>query len=169
MPISLFQELKIGGFHSSVSTTYSVDPAFYDSTIQYKLRVSGCRNNILLADQGMLTRALLSTPGAFQKAGMEYLVKGFSHSKSFHPKILARYGKNRARIVIGSANATCAGWGRNLEALSVFSWKHNSEKADNLVYRDLVQKTHNYLIGLMSEDENENLAYKLRLLSLIHI
>lgn len=164
MPVSLFQELKLGGFHSSISTTYSVDPAFYDSTVQYKLRVYGCRNNILLADQGMLTRALTSTPEAFQKAGLEYVVKGFSHSRSFHPKIMARYGKSKARLVIGSANATCAGWGRNLEALSVVSWKLNSDSQDNLVYGNLVHKTHNYLMGLLEKDENQNVAYKRRLL-----
>ena len=164
MPISLFQDLKLGGFHSSISTTYSVDPAFYDSTIQYKLRVNGCRNNILLADQGMLTRALTSTPEAFQKAGLDYVVKGFSHSRSFHPKIFARYGKNKARIIIGSANATCAGWGRNLEVLSAISWKKNSDSQNNMVYRGLVSKTHNYLMGLIVNDDNENLAYKYRLL-----
>ena len=164
MAISLFKELKAAGFHSSISTTYSVDPAFYDSTIQYKLRVNGCRNNILLADQGMLTRALLSTPEAFQKAGLEYVVKGFSHSRSFHPKILARYGKNRARLIIGSANATCAGWGRNLEALSIISWKRNSDSKNNLVYQNIVHKTHNYLMKLIGEDGNENVAYKVRLI-----
>ena len=69
MTISLHKDLGTGGWHSSLMTTYSVDPTFYDTYIERRLRRNGCENNLLLADGAMLTKALEATPAAFQLAG----------------------------------------------------------------------------------------------------
>jgi hypothetical protein len=37
MKASLFKDLARSGWHSSIMTTYSVDPAFYDGSIEYRL------------------------------------------------------------------------------------------------------------------------------------
>lgn len=72
MTISLIKDLAKTGWHSSIMTTYSVDPAFYDGSIEYRLRTHGCENNILLADTVMLKRSLNATPEAFKNAGRRY-------------------------------------------------------------------------------------------------
>jgi hypothetical protein len=46
MKASLFKDLARSGWHSSIMTTYSVDPAFYDGSIEYRLcwaPFSACR------------------------------------------------------------------------------------------------------------------------------
>ena len=65
MTASLFKDLARSGWHSFVMTTYSVDPAFYDGSIEYRLRTYGCENNILMTDTVMLKQALNATPEAF--------------------------------------------------------------------------------------------------------
>ena len=110
-------------------TTYSVDPAFYDSFIERRLRRSGCENNILLADSSMLTRALSSTPAAFRLAGRKYAIVPVSVEGCFHPKIHLRFGRDKARLIISSANATAAGWCRNLEVLADLDWNPRAEES----------------------------------------
>jgi len=166
MPFSLFDDLKKTGWHSSIMTTFSVDPAFYDANVQYRLRVIGCQNNLLLADAGMLTQAIEALPESFVNTGKTYLVQPVSRSGSFHPKISLRYGKDKARLIIGSANVTASGWGRNKEVISALSWSKfkTDNDNDNEVAGRIIKKTHNYLIGLLPENQTEALAYKLKLL-----
>lgn len=164
MPFSLFNDLKKTGWHSSIMTTFSVDPAFYDANVQYRLRVIGCQNNLLLADAGMLTQAIEALPEAFVNAGKTYLIQPVSRVGSFHPKISLRYGKGKARLIIGSANVTASGWGRNKEVVSALSWSKFKTDNDNDVAGRIIKKTHNYLIGLLPEIQTETLTYKLKLL-----
>ena len=93
-------------------TTYSVDPSFYDGSIEYRLRTYGCENNILMADAVMLGRAINSTPEAFRNAGRKYAIVPMRVDGCFHPTVHLRLGLDSAKIIIGSANATAAGWGR---------------------------------------------------------
>lgn len=164
MPISLFDDLKLPGYHSSILTTFSVDPAFYDANIQYRLRVFGCQNNLLMADASMLERALDEMPEAFVQAGRKYIVVPIDGPGCFHPKIMLRYGASKARMVLGSANATSAGWGSNREVLSVLEWSGEGQGGDPAVQLNIFAKAHDWLISRMQDPADPDLAYKLSLL-----
>lgn len=164
MPFSLFEDLKQSGFHSSILTTYSVDPAFYDANIQYRLRAYGCQNNLLMADAPMLDQALDEMPDAFVHAGRKYLIVPVGGQGCFHPKIILRYGKAKARLVLGSANATSAGWASNLELLSALEWSEGSDGTDAAAHLRLISKTHDWLISRMPAEWDVDLAYKIDLL-----
>src|SRR5690242_10089245 len=113
MTISLHKDVSSGGWHSSIVTTYSVDPTFYDMYLERQLRAYGSENNILMADAGMLKIALNTMPDAFSAAGSRYAVVPVTVAGAFHPKVHLRIGRQRAKLVVGSANATAAGWWRN--------------------------------------------------------
>ena len=98
MTASLFKDLARSGWHSSVMTTYSVDPAFYDGSIEYRLRTYGCENNILMTDTVMLKQALNATPEAFKNAGRRYAVVPIQVAGCFHPKIHLRLGTDGAEL-----------------------------------------------------------------------
>jgi len=164
VPISLFDDLKLPGYHSSILTTFSVDPAFYDANIQYRLRVFGCQNNVLMADASMLERALVEMPEAFVQAGRKYMVVPIDSPGCFHPKIMLRYGASKARLVLGSANATSAGWGSNREVLSVLEWSGEGQGDDPSVHLNIIVKAHDWLISSMQYPADPDLAYKLSLL-----
>ena len=131
MAISLFRDLKVSGWHSSIMTTFSVDPAFYDASVAWRLRTYGCENNILLADTRMLARSLKASPEAFRDAGRKYVIVPVRARGCFHPKIHLRLGNDGARLMVGSANATAAGWGRNKEVITAFDWARRSERRRN--------------------------------------
>ncbi|MEI9927826.1 MAG: hypothetical protein WDN44_09115 [Sphingomonas sp.] len=165
MPISLFDDLKKSGFHSSILTTFSVDPAFYDANIQYRLRAFGCQNNLLMADAAMLQQSLEQLPEAFAQAGRKYLVASIPGPGCFHPKIMLRYGKSKVRLILGSANATSAAWGSNRELISTLEWSEGSDSPDNGAYLSLIAKAHDWLLRRLPPPLDPDLAYKLDLLT----
>lgn len=147
--IDLLERLKGRGYHSSIATTFSVDGAFYDSAIQRRLAREECRSNILIADQGMLADALDSLPRSFLGAGRRYAVVPARATACFHPKILLRLGERRARLQVGSANATAAGWCRNAELVCDLSWEMGGG-ADAAAYARLIRKTYDYLASWLT-------------------
>ena len=164
MPLSLFDDFKATGYHSSVISTFSLDPAFYDTSLQVRLRSQGCLNNLLISDATMLDQAIEALPEAFQNAGKKYLLASVQAPGCFHPKLALRYGKAKARLIIGSANATSAGWAGNLELVSALSWSEKEQTADGEIQRGLIAQAHDWLWGQLDGVDDSNLAYKLELI-----
>lgn len=162
MPHSLFDDFRETGFHSSILSTFSVDPAFYDASLQFRLRGIGCQNNLLLADASMLEQSLEAIPDAFANAGRKYLVVPVETTSCFHPKLALRYGKAKARLIVGSANVTSAGWAGNLELVSTLSWQAGDEDSD--IHRTLFVRAHQWLSALIGPADDNRAAYKLELL-----
>lgn len=164
MPHSLFDDFKEIGFHSSILSTFSVDPAFYDTSLQLRMRSLGCQNNILLADASMLEQALDSIPEAFANAGRKYLVVPVTARSCFHPKLALRYGKGKARLIVGSANVTSAGWAGNLELVSTLSWHMRDDDDDSEINRTLFVRAHRWLSAVINPADDHKVVYKLELL-----
>ena len=163
MKTSLFKDLARSGWHSSIMTTYSVDPAFYDGSIEYRLRTYGCENNILMADAVMLKRALIATPEAFKNAGRRYALAPIQVSGCFHPKVHLRLGTDRARLIIGSANATAAGWGSNQEIFTAIDWSRRGESPTATITAPLIRKAYDYLETWLAAIPGDALDFKLYL------
>ena len=163
MNASLFKDLARSGWHSSIMTTYSVDPAFYDGSIEYRLRTYGCENNILMADAVMLKRALNATPEAFKNAGRRYAVVPVQVAGCFHPKIHLRLGTDGARLVIGSANATAAGWGSNHEIVTAIEWRRQATQTAADALGALIRRSHDYLTHWLQGVAGDAIDFKLRL------
>lgn len=162
MSISLHNDLASPGWHTSICTTYSVDPAFYDAYMERRLRAYGCENNLLLADAGMLNRALEATPEGFAMAGSRYVVVPVSVGGAFHPKLHLRLGEKKARLVVASANATAAGWGRNLEVVATLDWSEGVADEDD--YSPLIGKAFEYLKGWLQTYPGDAIRHKLDLM-----
>lgn len=160
MTISLFKDIARTGYHSSIITTYSVDPAFYDGSIQYRLRSYGCENNILMADSAMLKQALLAAPEGFAGAGNRYAVVPVNVRGCFHPKINLRLGTDSATLIIGSANATAAGWGGNQEVVTSFTWDNKQDDPMTAAAGIFIRKAYDYLDSWLSVSAGGSLAYK---------
>lgn len=160
MTINLFKEIAEKGYHSSIITTYSVDPAFYDRSIQYRLRSYGCENNILLADSAMLKQALLAAPEGFAGAGSRYAVVPVNVRGCFHPKINLRLGTDSATLIIGSANATAAGWGGNQEVVTSFTWNNKQDDPITSAAGIFIRKAYDYLDSWLSVSAGGSLTYK---------
>lgn len=161
---SLFKELTQTGFHSSILTTYSVDAAFYDGSLHHRLRAYGSDNNILLADNAMLQRAISETPEAFTRAGTAYALVPVALNGAFHPKINLRLGSDDGCLIVGSANATAAGWGRNREIFGKFDWWTKRSDGNEAAYQQLIRKAYDYVSHWLRSSGLEAINRKLSII-----
>lgn len=106
---------KKGKFDASILTTYNAYLPFYEDVILRRLVASGCQHNILLVDAKDLAQSLASPSGRPRLAGRAYTLVPMYAAGAFHPKIALLVGKKRARVFVGSHNATLSGFGHNRE------------------------------------------------------
>jgi hypothetical protein len=158
---SLFKDLARTGFHSSILTTYSVDAAFYDGSLHHRLRAYGCDNNILLTDGGMLQRAIAETPDSFTQAGRAYALVPVNLAGAFHPKVNLRLGSDSGCLIVGSANASAAGWGRNREVFGQFEWWRKRADGNEAIHHQLIRKAYDYVSGWLQDAGLESIRRKL--------
>src|SRR3546814_5575699 len=167
--ISLFKDLARTGFHTSITTTYSVDGAFYDGSLHHRLRSYGCDNNILMADANMLQRAIAQTPDSFARAGSAYALLPISVPGAFHPKVSIRLGSDAGCVIIGSANATAAGWGRNREIVGQIEWWRKRDDEDANASRQLIRKAFDYVAPWLKDAGLEAMKRKLDQIGRAHV
>lgn len=112
----------------------------------------------------MLEQSLEAIPDAFANAGRKYLIVPVTTTSCFHPKLALRYGKAKARLIVGSANVTSAGWAGNLELVSALSWQARDEDDDSEVHRTLFIRAHQWMSALIAPTHDNKAAYKLELI-----
>lgn len=111
--VSLLEELRKGGFEASLVTTFNAYLPFYEEVILRRLINAGVRHNVLLMDAQQYAASVASHPPRF--AGRQYTLLPAKVPGAFHPKLIFLAGKNKGLILVGSHNATLAGFGFNRE------------------------------------------------------
>lgn len=113
--ISLFDELRSGGYEASLITTYNIYLPFYEEVVLRKLLAAGCRHNVVLADHGQCAQAVRDTNYRPGTAGTQYTLVPMRVPGSFHPKITFLAGPKKILILVGSHNLTVSGFSYNRE------------------------------------------------------
>lgn len=125
---SLFDAIRRGGYEASLITTYHAYFPFYEEIVLRRLRASGCRHNVVLADAKQCSVALSDPIATPHCAGSEYTLVPLRSDGAFHPKILILLGRSKGALCIGSHNLTLTGFGYNRELTNLieFSSKKNA-------------------------------------------
>ena len=113
--MKLYELFAEPGYHSSIVTTFGIDFDAYENIALARLRGARCRNNLLIADSGMLSLALDGSSPLPRHAGRLYTVTGARARSVFHPKIVLQLGRDKGRMIVSSANMTASGMAGNLE------------------------------------------------------
>jgi len=124
--ISLFKELKKGGYESCVITTFNVYFPFYEEVLLRRMRSCGVQQNSVLIDAGMCQAAMDDAYPLM--AGRHYTLAPMNCKAAFHPKIVLLLGKKKGLLAVGSHNLTFSGYGFNAEVSNVIRYKNDSDK-----------------------------------------
>lgn len=127
--VSLFDELKKGGYESCLVTTYNIHFPFYEDVLLRRMQSAGIDHHLLLVDNSMCIQAINNHPPV--KAGMHYSLAPMKSKAAFHPKILLLLGKNKGLLAVGSHNLTLSGFGTNLEVTNVVKF-NKKDSIDSL-------------------------------------
>lgn len=110
-----FDLFSSGGYHSTVLSTYAISHDAFESVVLRRLRGAGVANTIVLTDEAQLALDLSASRDTPRHAGRRYAVVPIRQGYAFHPKIVFQVGRNRGRLLVGSANLTASGLAGNLE------------------------------------------------------
>jgi len=127
--ISLFDELKKGGYESCLITTYNIHFPFYEDVLLRRMQSAGIDHHLVLVDNSMCIQAINAHQPV--KAGFHYSLAPMKSKASFHPKILLLLGKRKGLLAVGSHNLTLSGFGTNLEVTNVIKF-NNIDSKDSL-------------------------------------
>lgn len=107
------------GYHSAFITSFSVEFNGFEELVLPQLAAAGSTNIMLIADERMAAIALADGTALPHQLGRHYVLHGPAQTSGvFHPKILLQLGRDGGRTFVGSANATAAGIGGNLELVT---------------------------------------------------
>ncbi|KGJ99885.1 hypothetical protein [Thalassotalea sp. ND16A] len=135
--ISLFNELKSGGYDACLLTSYSIDFPFYEDVLLRRMQTVGITHHMLFVDKRMCNNQMKERPPV--KAGSQYSLVPMKCSKPFHPKILMLLGKKKGLLAVGSHNITMSGFGKNLELTNVLRFSVGKNES----YQALFQIAYN--------------------------
>lgn len=116
-----FDVFAESGFHSAFLTTYAFGAQAFEDVPFSRLRGSGCRNIVILADRQMVNQSFAEL-GPPKFAGSSYHLVKADAPGAFHPKITLLVGAKKGRLLIGSANLTALGLGGNKELVASLSY-----------------------------------------------
>ncbi|WP_151720891.1 phospholipase D-like domain-containing protein [Gemmobacter serpentinus] len=116
-----FDVFAESGFHSAFLTTYAFGAQAFEDIPFSRLRGSGCRNIVILADRQMVNQSFAEL-GPPKFAGSSYHLIKADAPGAFHPKITLLIGAKKGRLLIGSANLTALGLGGNKELVASLAY-----------------------------------------------
>jgi hypothetical protein len=107
------------GYHTAIVTSFAVEFSGFDEVMLPQLAAAGATNVLLVADARMTSAAFSDGSLLPRQLGRDYVVLEPRQAAGvFHPKIVLQLGRDGGRAFIGSANATAAGIGGNLEIVT---------------------------------------------------
>lgn len=116
-----FDVFAESGFHSALLTTYEFGAQAFEDIPFSRLRGSGCRNIVILADRQMGNQSFAELdPPKF--AGSSYHLVKADASAAFHAKITLLIGAKKGRLLIVSANLTALDLGGNKKIVASLSY-----------------------------------------------
>lgn len=122
------------GFHTAVVTTFAIDFAGFEQVMLPQLSAAGATNVLLVCDERMSAMALSDGSILPTQLGRDYALHGPAQvSGVFHPKIVVQLGRDGGRVFVGSANATAAGIGGNLEIVTEVACTNEPSPERNFV------------------------------------
>ena len=100
--------------------TYGIQPAFFEAVALQALIDGGADRVVVLADKTEVSNAINAWPPP-REVGRRWVLGKSAVTGLFHPKLIARIGRDDALVAILSGNLTSGGWGRNLEVGSAWN------------------------------------------------
>jgi len=148
--INLHEALKKGRYDHALISTFTFSPRFFEEYALERFEsLSSARQVTVLLDRGEYEEIIKSVAGeagwAPKKANRSYLLHPMSVPGVFHPKVFLFVRKDRGLLVIGSANFTQNGLGKNAEMVSIFEFERTKNEETSPLFQSALQFFRNLL------------------------
>lgn len=158
--LDLHEALLRRSFDHGVICTFSFDPFFFEKDCLDKFRALSYNGNLsVLVDRGtyddIVERSGSDRP---TQANVRYLLHPVAARGVFHPKIFLFAGRDRGRLIFGSANFTGGGLYRNAELVGCYDY----EAGEDETFAPLFRSAFAFLTRLAEKYPGDALGWKLR-------
>ena len=132
---------KSSGYDIALMTTFNFEVDYFERAILNPLYERDVKKISVFVDSGELAQAIAETEST--KLGKQYMVNPVRMNGSFHPKVFLLLGKDRAKLIVGSANLKTSGLAINNE---VFNYVEYSAKEPK--YLDVISAAIDFFVRI---------------------
>lgn len=156
----LHEALNDKSYDHAVICTFTFDAPFFENYCLERFNSLSHNGNItVILDRGVYEQTILGAETHKPKtANIRYLLHPVSVPGVFHPKLVLLAGKNKGRLIIGSANFTRPGITSNAELVGCYDYE--AEKNESL--KPLFQSAFAYLTEIGARWHADMLASNLQ-------
>lgn len=129
------------GYEIALMTSFTFDVPFFERAILNPLIYKGVKTISVFADARQFTSALSEIHTS--EIGRRYLVVPVEIDGSFHPKVILLLGKDKAKLIVSSANLTTSGHFINNEVFNCISYSKEEPE-----YQDVIVSAMQFFIKL---------------------
>ena len=112
-------------------TTFNFDISFFDRTILPLLLIK--RSRVCVFADAKQFQESINAESTSENIGKRYYVHLFRMDKSFHPKLILLLAKDRAKLIVSSANLTFSSYFSNNEIFQSFSYEKDDTQFAGLI------------------------------------
>lgn len=142
--LNLVEALDEKSYDHAVICTYTFDAPFFEGYCLERL-ASLAGNVSVLVDSGVYEHVITGDPSIRPKKGnIRYLLHPIAVPGVFHPKLFLFTGRDRGRLILGSANCTRAGVSSNAELVGCYDF----ERGENDRLLPLFHASYGFLLRL---------------------
>ena len=119
------------GYSIALFTTFNFEINYFERAILNTLYGNDIRKIELFIDSSELEKSIQENNE--NHLNKKYLVMPINIQSAFHPKIILLLGKEKAKLIVSSANIKTSGYTLNNEIYNVFSFDKNYQENLNLI------------------------------------
>ena len=124
------------GYDIALITTFNFDISFFERAILNQLSAQNIKKVTLFVDSNEFTKSVSGITSC--SVGRRYMVNPIQMQGAFHPKLILLLGEDKAKLIVGSANLTTAGFSLNNEIFNVIRYS-SKEPEYNDVINDAIE------------------------------
>lgn len=123
--------VKSSGYDIALLTTFNYDVRFFERAILNPLVSNNIRTVSVFADSKEFASSLAELN--YSEIGRKYIVTPVDIDGAFHPKVALLLGDKKARLIVGSANLTTAGYYRNNEVYNCIDYSEEHGEYQDII------------------------------------
>lgn len=152
---NLHDALNRRTYDHAVICTFTFEAPFFEEYCLEKLSTLNANGNITIFVDKTIYEEMILGPESLRpkKANLRYLLYPIAVPGVFHPKLFLLAGKNKGKLIIGSANFTRSGITANAEMVGYYEY----ETEKNEEHKQLFQQAFRYIQNLAEAYPSENL------------
>jgi PLD-like domain len=162
--LNIHEALNRRSYDHAVICSFTFEAPFFEEYCLEKLTTLSNNGNItVFIDKGIYEQAILGSESLRpQKANLRYLLYPISVPGVFHTKLFLLAGKEKGKLIIGSANFTRSGITANAEIAGFYEYETGKNEESKILFQQAFKYIQSLAAAYPSENLDSNISALIR-------